>query len=99
MAAQKVELRRIRDFSENINDSILFIRQNLKPLLISFFTIAGIFMLTSAILTGIYQSQMGPVFQDIFNKKNSRSMLPTGIFNNNYFIAVIFGWLNFVAML
>ncbi len=99
MAEQKVELRRIRDFSENLNDTILFIRQNFKPLLISFVTLAGIFMLTSAIVTGIYQSQFGSIFQDILNRKNTnKPMLPTDLINGSYFFMLIFTWLNFVAM-
>jgi hypothetical protein len=98
MAEQKVELRRIRDFSENLNDTILFIRQNFKPLVISFLTIAGVFMLASAILAGIYQSQFGAMFKDILERKNNKAVLPTDIINGNYFLVLIFSWLNFVAM-
>ncbi len=97
MAQQKVELRRIRDFGENLNDSILFIRQNFKPLLASFLGIAGIFMLTSAVLNGIYQSRLGNVFQEIFNGPN-QEVTRLEIFNGNYFLLLFFSWLNFVAM-
>lgn len=98
MAEQKVELRKIRDFSDNLNDTILFIRQNFKSLLTSFFCIAGIFMLTSAILSGLYQSQFSSVFEDIFNRKTRRAALPAEVFNGNYFLLLIFAWLNYVAM-
>jgi hypothetical protein len=98
MAEQKVELRKIRDFSENLNDTILFIRQNFKPLFSCFFTIAGIFMLTSAILNGIYQSQWGGVIQDILTRRSSRAISPFDIINANYFLVIFFAWLNFTAM-
>ena len=98
MAEQKVELRKIRNFSDNLNDTILFIRQNLKPLLACFMGIAGIFMLTSAVLAGIYQSQWGSVFQAILNRRNPDAVAPVNLFNWNYFLVLIFGWLNYVAM-
>lgn len=97
MAQQKVELRRIRDFGENLNDSILFIRQNFKPLLTGFLGIAGIFMLTSAVLNGIYQSRLGGIFQQIFNGP-TQEVARLEIFNGNYFLVLFFSWLNFVAM-
>lgn len=98
MVKQKVELRKIRDFSDNLNDTILFIRQNFKPLLTCFLGIAGIFMLTSAVLTGIYQSQWGNLLRDILNRKNPDADSPVNLFNWNYFLVIIFSWLNFVAM-
>ena len=63
MAEQKIELRKIRDLSENLNDTFTFIRQNLKPLVTSFLGIAGIVMLANAIVGGIYQSQAGYVLE------------------------------------
>ena len=98
MAEQKVELRKTRDFSENLNDTILFIRQNFKPLLASFLCIAGVFMLTSAIINGLYQSQMGSLFEQIFNRKRTRPTSPVEVFNANYFLLIIFAWINYVAM-
>ncbi|MEO6330655.1 MAG: hypothetical protein ABIO55_17105 [Ginsengibacter sp.] len=98
MDEQKVELRKIRDFSDNLNDTILFIRQNLKPLLTCFVTIAGAFMLTSAILTGLYQNQWGSLIQDILNRKNTRTTGAVNMFNGSFFLVLIFAWLNYVAM-
>jgi hypothetical protein len=98
MAEQKVELRKIRDFSDNLNDTILFIRQNFKPLLTSFLSTAGIFMLISAILNGLYQSQFGVIFQQIFSRSTPRQISPGEMFNANYFLVLIFAWLNYVAM-
>jgi hypothetical protein len=98
MAEQKVELRRVRDFSENLNDTILFIRQNLKPLLASFLGIAGIFMLTSAVFTGIYQSELGGIFKNILERRNTSRISSYYMIDGNYFLVLLFSWLNFVAM-
>ena len=98
MAQQKVELRKIRDFSESLNDTFLFIRQNLKPLLVSLMGIAGIFMLLAAIFSGLYQGQMGGVFQQIINGTRTSETSPLSIFNTNYFLLILLAWVNISAM-
>ncbi len=98
MAQQKVELRKIRDFSENLNDTFLFIRQNVKPLLASFLGIAGIFMLVAAIVSGIYQSDMGSVFEQIFKGGKIINNDPASMINGQYFLVLFLSWLNIVAM-
>lgn len=65
MAQQKIYLQKLRDFGENLGDTFQFIRQELKPLLLSFFLIAGIFILGAAIASGIYQMEMSSVFEEI----------------------------------
>lgn len=99
MAEQKIELRKIRDFSENLNDTFVFIRQNLKPLFISFLGISGIFMLASAIVSGIYQSEMGGVFTDILSgsRGGNRSTFPR-IFSGTYLVVLLLTWANITAM-
>ena len=90
MAEQKIQLRKLRDFGENFNDTFLFLRQNLKPLLKSFFSISAIFMVGSAIFLGIYQSRTftylgtvmrgGPDSDDFFNKVVSVEFIMLMIF-------------------
>ncbi|MEJ7829689.1 MAG: hypothetical protein WKF91_15875 [Segetibacter sp.] len=106
MAEQKIELRKIRDLSENLNDTFGFIRQNFKPLVTSFLIIAGIFMLANSILNGIYQGGvMGGAFKDFMrgyedgvrgNRNTTRS--PFWMFNETYFVVVVLAWINFIAM-
>jgi hypothetical protein len=97
MVEQKVELRKTRDLSENLNDTFSFIRQNFKPLVTSFIGIAGIIMLANAIVSGIYQSRAGNVFSDMISGRKAdgfsfRFIGPT------YYAVTILGWLNYVAM-
>jgi hypothetical protein len=54
MTQPNIELAKVRDFSAIINDSFLFLKQNFKPLLRSFFTFCG-FFIVAAIITGILQ--------------------------------------------
>jgi hypothetical protein len=104
MAEQKIELRKIRDLSENLNDTFGFIRQNFKPLVLSFLAIAGIFMLANSILNGIYQGGvMGGAFKDIINRglihPNERvPRSPFWMFNGTYFLVIILAWANLIAM-
>jgi hypothetical protein len=98
MAQQKVELRKIRDFSENLNDTFVFIKQNLKPLTISFLGIAGIFMLAAAIIQGVYQNEMGGLFEQILEGTSSSPAAPLEIFGSTYVIVGLFAWINVIAM-
>lgn len=97
MAQQKVELRKIRDFSEVLNDTFLYIKQNLKPLLTCFIGISGIFMLGSAVINGIYEAEAGNVFQKIFKGGNYDNNTPSFL-SGTYLLVAILGWLNVVAM-
>ncbi|MGX5687764.1 hypothetical protein [Arcticibacter tournemirensis] len=53
---QKVELRKVRDFGELINDTFVFTKQNWKPLLKAYFTICG-FFLAAAVIVAVLQQQ------------------------------------------
>ncbi len=98
MAQQKIQLRKIRDFGENLGDTFQFIRQEFKPLVTAFVLIAGIFILSSSILGGIYQKQsLG--FLDTFKTGTS---LPeqtlSQFFTMGYFLFISVTALNFSAM-
>ncbi len=101
MAEQKIELRKIRDFGQNINDSFVFLRQNLRPLLKSFFAICGVFMIGQAIFNGIYQSHSLGIFDQLLGGKTNTNYQTRGfsdVFNFEYFLLVIFMMLTYVAM-
>jgi hypothetical protein len=53
-----IELAKPRDFGEIISDTFLFIRQNFKGLLKSFFIFCGFFMVASAVSMSIIQVRM-----------------------------------------
>ncbi|MBS1917014.1 MAG: hypothetical protein JST87_12120 [Bacteroidetes bacterium] len=99
MAEQKIELRKIRDFSENLSDTFLFIRQNFKPLIKIFFAICGIFMLAHAIFNGLFESRAFGVFDEFRRGLTSRraSSFET-VFTPEYFLALLLSWISFVAI-
>jgi hypothetical protein len=99
MAQQKVELRKVRDFSDNLNDTFVFIRQNLKPLLTAFLGIAGVFMLVAAILQGLSQNEMGSLIEEILNAGSSRAFTsPSQFMNEYYFLGIIASLATIIAM-
>lgn len=48
---QPIELRRLRDFGQIINDSFTFLKENFKPLFKALFIICGFFILLSTVTT------------------------------------------------
>jgi hypothetical protein len=55
---QKIELRRMRDFSAKINATFEFVKQNLKPLARGLIFISGPFLLLQGLFSGLYQKQV-----------------------------------------
>lgn len=98
MVEEKVRFRKVREFGENLNDTFLFIRQNFKPLLLSFFAICGVFMLGKAIFSGIYQSRsFGILDQFTIHARRSSNAFET-IFTPEYFIFILFALASYVSM-
>ncbi|MDQ8053100.1 MAG: hypothetical protein REI78_08730 [Pedobacter sp.] len=95
---EKLELRQIRDFGTVIGDIFVFIRQNIKPLLKSYFSICGIFLLGGLISLVIFKIQA----QQIQGRR-----VGTGIFSNSmsgmlftweYLLMILFSILSYVSM-
>ena len=98
MAEQKIQLRKLRDFGENFNDTFLFLRQNLKPLLKSFFAIASVFMVGLAIFTGLYKSRSLSKISSILTGTPGNPDFYKYIFTLEYLMMVVFMWLTFITM-
>lgn len=98
MVDPKIEFRKIRDFGENLNDTLTFIRQNFKPLLQSFFAICGIFMIAQAIFNGLYQSQYINLLSQMFKVRSGRAPSFSQIFNLEYALMLLFLLITMVSM-
>ena len=98
MAEQNIELRKIRDFGENMNDAFLFIRQNFRPLIKSFLAICAVFMLAQAIFNGMYQSRSMAFFKDIFSGQRGNANSLSKVFSIEYFLMILSAWLTFAAI-
>jgi len=81
---EKVELNKIRSFGEIIDDSILFFKQNWKPLLKSYFYICGFFWIASFIVT-------------VLNQVNTLERAAQGesIFTPTYFLSLLFSYVSY----
>jgi hypothetical protein len=95
----KVEFKKLRGFGEIINDTFVFIRQNIKPLLKVFVYFCGFFVLASGVASVLQQlgmrnamlqiSEQGP--GDPFSFFNK-------IFTINYLLVILFSMANYAAM-
>jgi hypothetical protein len=98
MVEEKIRFRKVRDFGENFNDTFVFIKQNLKPLLLSFFAICGVFMLGKAIFGGIYESHSFGILDQFRLRANRGENAFSSIFTPEYFIYMLFSLVAYVAM-
>jgi len=99
----KFELLKNRDFGEIITDTFVFIRQNFKPLITSFITFCGFFILAGGILSAIQQTKAIGVVNEVAYSSGTPRMFGNSnpfnnIFNVEYFLAMGFLLLNYIAM-
>ena len=70
---QPIELRRLRDFGQIINDSFTFLKENFKPLFKSLFIICGFFILVGIISTVFTYMNMSSIFNLDMNTYEAQS--------------------------
>lgn len=63
---QPIELRRVRDFGQVINDSFTFLKENFKPLFKSLFIICGFFLVLGTITTAFTFLKMSSMYSGRF---------------------------------
>lgn len=103
MAEQKIELRRVRDFGENLSDTFGFIREQAGPLLKSFLAITAIFIVAQGIFNSTLESHLNAMVRGTLmgaNPNNIRSIL-WGIiraFGFNILMVIIINFLTVVSM-
>ena len=93
----KVELVQIRRFGEIVDDSILFVKQNWKPLLRSYFSICGFFWVAGLILSVFNQTQIFAL-QENGESIYSVTYISTAVLNFLNIIFVILTGLCFVTL-
>lgn len=98
MVEQKTEFRKIRDFGDILNNTFVFIGQNLGPLLKSLFAICAVFMVMQAIFSGLYQYKSFGILQEILKSTTRGSYQLREIFTVEYFIIACFPIVVFTAM-
>ena len=94
----KVEFRKLREFGELIGDTFLFMKQNFKPLMKSFFALTGIFIVGGIISSMMAQLQLVGIAQaaGVTYDDSPRSMLYNVGFP--YFLSMVFVLLTYTSM-
>jgi hypothetical protein len=95
---EKLELRQIREFGAIVSDTFVFIRQNLKPLLKSFFTICGIFIVAGIISMVLYQLQAQQWQAPVGSEGIWQRTLSGSVLTWEYFLLLVFSILSYVSM-
>ncbi len=99
MAQQKIELRQIRDFGQNISDTFQYLRQEFKPLLKAFLGIAGVFILLGSVTASFYQDEMVNNIQSVLQRMRFREQYSVNeIFSPMYFLTVLLSMVAVIAM-
>lgn len=96
----KIELAKIRDFGEIINDTFTFIGQNWKPLLKLYVIICGFFIVANLVVALLQQHKLIGAMQnqmDNTSPQEWRGRL-TGMFGISYFLSLIFGLLSYTSI-
>ena len=94
MVTTKIQLRKIRNFSDSLNDVLQFLRQEFKPLMRGFFLICGLFILAGAILNGLYSSNIASIITGAAtNDTYIRSSPILGLYGFTYFLSIFFSLL------
>lgn len=94
----KVEFRQLREFGELIGDTFLFIKQNFKPLMKSFFALTGIFIVGGIISSMIAQLQLVGIAQAAGTTFDDS---PRNMFYNvgfTYVLSIVFALLTYTSM-
>jgi MFS family permease len=98
MDSQKMELRKLRDFSQNLNDTFQFIKQELKPLLGSFMAICGVFIILSGIVGGIYQQDSVKDILKAFTGVKIKERGISDVFSGMYFLLLFVQFFSYILM-
>lgn len=96
----KTELLKTRDFGEIITDTFLFIRENLKPLLKSFFILCGFFIAASAVFSVLQQIKMVNEINVGFAGRGTMFGRPNpfAFFGIEYFLSLFFVVMSYIAL-
>ncbi|MBC7652530.1 MAG: hypothetical protein H7101_12355 [Deinococcales bacterium] len=98
MDSEKMELRKLRDFSQNLNDTFQFIRQELKPLLAGFMAICGVFIILSGIVSGIYQQDSVKDILKAFTGVKVKQRGFDDLFSGMYFLLLLIQYFSYMLI-
>ncbi|TCD12800.1 hypothetical protein EZ449_01780 [Pedobacter frigidisoli] len=96
--AATIEFKKRRDFGQVINDTFTFMRQNFKPLIKTYFTFCGLFVLASMSTMLMQQYKMVNIINTIGNGKNSTGLGFGAMYGIEYFLSILFSMATYASM-
>lgn len=96
MDKQKIQLRKVRTFSDCISDTFELLRQNGKSIFKSFVLISGIFLLVTCVLSGFNQSNI--ISYGLRSAGSSTNNPFSVMFTPLYFAVIAAGIMSYIAM-
>jgi len=94
---EKVEFKKVRDFGQVINDTFSFIRQNLKPLIKTYFIFCGLFVL-AGMLSMLMQQYKAVNLVNSIGNGSTRNLGFGAQFGVEYFLALLFSLASYASM-
>ncbi|WP_029282366.1 hypothetical protein [Pedobacter sp. R20-19] len=92
---EALEFKKRRDFGQVINDTFTFMRQNFKPLIKTYFTFCGLFVLASMSTMLMQQYKMVNVINTVGNGGSSTGL---GLYGVEYFLSIVFSLASYASM-
>ncbi len=81
-----------------INDTFTFMRQNLKPLIKTYFTFCGLFVLASMLTMLMQQYKMVNIINTVGNGKDSNGLGFSTLYGLEYFLSILFSFASYTSM-
>lgn len=95
---EHIEFRKVREFEGIISGTLLFIKQNIKPLLKAFFSLCGIFILGGLISNIFMQLHMTDVRENVQAGNYDGFGVWSSMVSWRYLLVIVFSVLNYTAM-
>nr|WP_121269664.1 hypothetical protein [Pedobacter schmidteae] len=86
--SEKIEFKKVRAFGEIINDTFLFVRENLRALLKVFVYLCGFFVLAGIVASVMQQLSVQGMISNAGNPSAFANM--GSVFTLNYFLVILF---------
>jgi hypothetical protein len=93
----KLEFRQVREFGSIISDTFVFIKQNFKALIKSYFIICGIFVAASIISMALYKMQEREITTGYVGQ-GFWYTIDRMVFTWEYFLLIVVSMLNYVSI-
>ncbi|KIA93163.1 hypothetical protein OC25_14100 [Pedobacter kyungheensis] len=94
----QLEFKKRRDFGQVINDTFTFMRQNFKPLIKTYFTFCGLFVLASMAAMLMQQYKMVNIINTGISNRYGKGFGIGSVYGIEYFLSLLFSMASYSSM-